>query len=56
MPDFRQTPGFIVMESGDAISEFGVMKLSDELMLFGRVSGVKIADFSAIISDDVEHV
>ena len=39
------------MESDDAISKFEVMKLSDELMLFGRVSGVKIEEFRAIISD-----
>ncbi len=44
------------MEPDDAISEFGEMKLGGELMLFGRVSGVKIGEFSAIISDDVEHV
>jgi len=39
------------MRPGDAISEFGVMKLGDELMLFGCVSGVKIGEFSAIVSN-----
>jgi len=39
------------MRPGDAISEFGVMKLGDELMLFECVSGVKIGEFSAIVSN-----
>ena len=41
----------MILKPGDAISEFGVMKPGDELMLFGRISGVKIGEVSAVISD-----
>lgn len=40
-----------IMGPGDAVNEFGVMKLGDQLMLFGRVSGVKFGEVDAIISD-----
>lgn len=51
MPDFPPQPDFTLMKPGDAINEFGVMKLGDELMLFGRASEVRTGTFSAIISN-----
>lgn len=51
MPKFPYKLGLPQIEPGDAITEFGLMKVGDELLLFGHVSGVKTGTFSAILSN-----
>lgn len=51
LTEFPHKFGLPQIEPGDAITEFGLMKLNAELLLFRHVSGVKTGTSSAILSN-----